>query len=112
LVELKTGSAFNAECSFAGFTNATDPSRTLDPPYGVQVENGDNVVGKFSFVTNRSVNYADDLSLADFGYADCTTDPDGDDPCGAPAVWIANTTVTYQSDRIDYRRDHNVSVYP
>lgn len=113
LIELKTGSAFNAECSFAGIVNATDPSRTLEPPYGVQIENGDTVIGKFSLVTNRSVEYADDLSLTDFEYDDCTAPvPPGDDPCGAPAVWTANATVTYRSDRIDYRRDHDVSVYP
>ncbi|WP_424019429.1 DUF7261 family protein [Halorientalis pallida] len=117
LVELKTGSAFNAECSFGGIVNTSDPSRTLEPPYGVQVEGGASVVGKFSLVMNRSVEYADDLSLTDFPYDDCTAPappvaPPGDDPCATPAVWIANATVTYQSDRIDYSRQHNVSIYP
>lgn len=114
LIELKTGSVFNAECSFGGVVNESDASRTLTPPYGVQVENGDNVIGKFSIVLNGSVEYADDLSLTDFAYDDCaaTPIPPADDPCGAPAVWTANATVTYQSDRIDYRRNHSVSVYP
>lgn len=117
LIELKTGSAFNAECSFGGIVNATDSSRTLEPPYGIQIENGDNVIGKFSLVVNRSVEYADGLSMTDFEYDDCTAAtppaaPPGDDPCAAPAVWTANATVTYRSDRIDYRRDHDVSVYP
>ncbi len=113
LFELKTGSAFNAECSFGGIVNMSDSSRTLQPPYGVQVENGASVLGKFSIVLNRSVEYADDLSLTDFAYDDCPPPaPPGDDPCAAPAVWIANATVTYQSDRIDYRREHNVSIYP
>ncbi|MFB6085129.1 MAG: hypothetical protein ABEJ94_12880 [Halorientalis sp.] len=112
LISLQTGAAFNAECSFGGIVNATDASRTLEPPYGIQIENGDNVIGKFSIVANRSVQYADDLSLTDFAYDDCTTAPPGDDPCVAPAVWTANATVTYQSARIDYRRNHSVSVYP
>lgn len=113
LLELKTGTVFGGDCRVPAIRNASDESRTLDPPYNVSVRDGDNLVGKFSIVTNETdVPFKGGFAeTSEYGYADCAG-ADATEFCSAPAVWTANVTVDYQSDRVDYTADHNVSVYP
>ncbi|MFD1587468.1 hypothetical protein ACFR9U_10765 [Halorientalis brevis] len=115
LIDLMTGEAFTGDCEFNGVLNRTDPERTLEPPYTVSVADGEHGFGKFSVVTNSSL----DTSSGPFGPCDpqqaddlgvSRTNPH--DPCRSPIVWRANITTTYQSTSIDYWQQHNVSVYP
>jgi hypothetical protein len=119
LLDIYTGSSFTGDCSFSGAKNLSDPDRTLDPPYNVTIDDGENTEGSFSLVVNRSrrveYNVSGSYPAAYQRYEGCdgTVGPiSRDDPCRAPVVWQANMTVTYDSPNSNYWQQHNVSIYP
>jgi hypothetical protein len=101
LLDLVDGTSFSADCVFNG-------TRSIEGPYTVTVEDGDELVGKYELVYNDSVssnppNYVDP--------DECDTSVDADEPCTGPAVWIANVTASLDSSELSFTNDYNVSVY-
>lgn len=102
LLDVLDGTSFNSGCTF----NATE---NLEPPYAVEIRDGDEASGRFSLVAARS-----SVSSGGGTYDSCG-DPavtDFTDPCSAPAVWATNVTMAYSSTQIDYQRTRNLSIYP
>lgn len=69
----------------------------------VEFEGSDNVVGRYSFVTN-------DSSAINVG-TDCDDSVLATVPCITPVVWQANVTVGITGEGFQYENRHNVSVY-
>jgi hypothetical protein len=101
LLDFVDGTSFSTDCQFNG-------TRTIEGPYTVEVEDGDELVGKYELVYNDSVsvnppNYVDPDT--------CEVSVDPDEPCVAPAVWVANVTATLDSSELSFSNDYNVSIY-
>jgi hypothetical protein len=96
LLDLVSGSAFSSDCEFNG-------TAAVEPPYTVEVENGDNAVGKYELVYNDSTGSS--------AYGECGPGLPTDQPCASPAVWQVNVTATFAADSVEYRTEYNASVY-
>jgi len=101
LLNLVDGISYTADCQFNG-------TQAIEGPYTVEVENGDNLVGKYELVYNDSVstnpsNYVDP--------DECEVSVDSDEPCVAPAIWVANVTASLDSSELNFTNDYNVSIY-
>ncbi|WP_459193391.1 hypothetical protein [Halosimplex sp. J119] len=98
LLDVFEGSSFNGECDFNG-------TRSIAPPYQVDVSGGKQLVAKYELVyndTNPSHSY----------YGPCEqAGPLPDQPCRSPAVWTANVTTEFGGSQLDYANEYNITVY-
>lgn len=102
LLDVVQGDAFTDDCTFNG-------TAEIDPPYTVRYVHGDNLVGKYELVYNESVSSTSRYPVCNSGPGD-SIEP-ADEPCSAPAVWIANVSTRFAGSELDYANSFNVSVY-
>lgn len=98
LLDFVEGSTLSEGCNFTGIG-------ALEQPMEVEFEDGTNVQAQYEVVV-------DDLDRTDLGYEWChATRQPRNEGCVAPAVWNATLSTTFQSERVTYRNEYNVSVY-
>jgi hypothetical protein len=97
VIDLVSGESFTSNCR-------VEPSiSTIEGPYTVEFESGDNAVGTFSIVT--------DTREADRGNGLGACPSVGAEPCNTYAVWNATVTARYVSGDLAYTNTQNVTVY-
>ncbi|MFC7197065.1 hypothetical protein ACFQL4_24490 [Halosimplex aquaticum] len=99
LLDVFEGSTFTGDCAFNG-------TRSIAPPYRVDVSGGKQLVAKYELVYNET--------LVSTYYRPCTaTGPPQpmDQPCRTPAVWNANVTTEFGGSQLDYTNEYNITVY-
>lgn len=96
LLNLHQGGSYTDDsCTFNGTTE-------LDNTTTVDFEGGQNVEGKYSFVSKES----------NYGAGGGCPPASDDEPCVSPVVWNANVDVTITGDGFDLTSADNISVYP
>ena len=101
LVDLVDGDASLGQCSFPGIED------TLEPPYDVEIENGDRIYGTYSIVTGTEWD-AHPWTTSTFPECDGNSSAD---TCSTPAVWNGSINLTYTSSTVQYAQQRNVTVY-
>ncbi|WP_436925211.1 hypothetical protein [Halosimplex amylolyticum] len=97
LLDLFQGSAFTDDCDFNG-------TRSIEPPYRIDVSGGKGVVAKYELVYNET--------LTSTYYQPCSqSGPAPDQPCRSPAVWTANVTTEFGGSQLSYANEYNITVY-
>ncbi|WP_415379664.1 hypothetical protein [Halosimplex sp. TS25] len=99
LLDVFEGSTFTGDCEFNG-------TRSIQPPYRVDVSGGKHLVAKYELVFNDTIDST--------YYRPCTATgpvPSSDQPCRAPAVWTANVTTEFGGSQLSYANEYNITVY-
>jgi len=99
LVDLFDGEGSFGRCSFAGIDD------TLEPPYEVEIDNGNRLNGTYSIVTETTWAGG---SGSDF--PDCENNPSAT-TCSTPVVWNGSVNLTYESSTVQYAQERNITVY-
>jgi len=98
LLDFISGTSFSADCRFNG-------TEAIDGPYSVEVEQGDDLFGKYELAYNDSVSPSPGPDCEDASSVPRT------DPCTAPVVWTANVSAQFDSSEINVTNRYNVSIY-
>lgn len=109
LLDFVEGESAAGDCSFHGLE---DLDVNPDDPNAVDVSfsNGDNLVGKYEFVTENAPTLRSGGTTA--SYRDCEGGGVADSPCESPVVWEAGVGVSLRNSDADYANEFTVEVYP